>query len=319
MAENTPNNTGPNITQPPHPSELGGLPLSAAQYLRAKADDEHANLQAPSELPNDAAERIAFDRALRSACARSMGEIKCPDAVRAAITNALKKESVQEPVAHRFEHHEGVVRTRMGDTTSVSFWAGARRFAALAAVIALAAFVIFRSATSTSGGHVIPVQQASLLSAFVENEHDRCTGPAQPVTPCLKTCSEEEAYRNTAAALGAELTRLRDHFDSMRNAGFEFVGFGVCDAPGPGQSVHLLFRVTTTDPKPARVSLFIQNDSEHPDIRETESYHTGCPKKKATLIVWRTEGVVNYLYACTPEALKTARIALHVPDDEHPL
>jgi len=30
---------------------------------------------------------------------------------------------------------------------------------------------------------------------------------------------------------------------------------------------------------------------------------------------WR----VNLLYACTPEALRSARIALHVPDDEHPL
>ncbi len=316
MIENTPHNSGPYNSQPPLPAELGGLPLSPAQWLRLQADDEHTNLTAPADLPADGAERIAFDRELRKSCLRSMEQVKCPDAVRAAITSAMQRESLQLPVAH---DHDGVIRTPMGDTRSPSFWSGARRYAAIAAVIAIAAVLIFRNTSFLPGGHVVPVQHASLLSAFVQNEHEKCSTLTDIQKHGLTAYSPSEAVKVCVALLGTDIERLAEKLEAMHHSGFEFVGLGKCDAPGPGPSMHLLFRESAALPKPSRVSLFIQADDEHTDIREAACYLTGCPKKKALMVVWRTDGVVHYLYACTPEALKIARIALDVPVEEHPL
>jgi hypothetical protein len=78
-----------------------------------------------------------------------------------------------------------------------------------------------------------------------------------------------------------------------------------------------MFRATN-ELAPARISLFIQRDTQDLNIKASACYLAGCPKH-GRLIAWRTNGFVNYLYACTPESLAAARKALQLPASERPL
>ncbi len=309
--------TNPNPNSPFSPSQFGDHPISGPQWIRAAADGEADGLTRPSDLPSDVDARLVFDRTLRDYCSRTSGSVKCPDSVRQAVMSAMAAESLTPAGAPSGMADHRPITTPMGDTRSRSFWAGVGRFGAIAAVVVLGASLIYKGVSTGTGGHALPIPQASLLASFVEDRHEHCPTNTKDMVAEFAAHTEEAARAACLEHLGIEPPHLIAAIRSMRNASFEFVGLALCDVPGQGPSVHLMFRATN-ELAPARASLFIQRDSEQLNIRSSACYLTGCPKR-GQLIAWRTEGFVNYLYACTAPALASARNTLSVPAAEKPL
>jgi hypothetical protein len=242
-----------------------------------------------------------------------MEQATCPDAVRRAVIAAMAADSgalAPEP--------DGVIRSPLGDTTSRSFWSGAARFGALAAVLALGVTVVYKGVSAGAPSHALPAQQASLLASFVEQSH-HTTAPAddKELPNQFSAHSVQDSITLCAAQLDAVPTTVAKAIAELEEAGITFVGVTPCDVPGQGPAVHLMFRATN-ELAPARISLFIQRDTQDLNIKASACYLAGCPKH-GRLIAWRTNGFVNYLYACTPESLAAARKALQLPASERPL
>ena len=289
----------------------GHTPLSPGQWIRAAADGQTDGFLPPAELPPDADARIAFDRELRAACSRTQAKVLCPDAVRARILASI----AAEPATHL--ESSGVIRTPMGDTRSQSFWSGLARVGALAAVLALGATVVYKGMSAGGPSHAMPVHQASILASFVEERHSSCPKDESELQQRFAVHSIDDARTVCSAQLDDLPPAFCESIKAMRADGFDFVGISTCNVPDQGAAVHLMFQAVN-ELKPARVSMFIQRDTQGLNIKASACYLTGCPKH-GQLVAWRTDGFVNYLYACTPESLAAARASLSVPASEKPL
>ncbi len=303
MTDHHPNNTTHEPTLPE------GLPLGA--LLRARADGEALHPDDARRLDErDTAERaederrLRFERSLREAVAQTIGaapDAQAPSGLHAAVLDAIRAEPA-----------DGVIRSGRGDTRSRSFWAGtAGRLVAAAAVLALAAGLVYTSLSSAGGP--MSAQHASLVASFVDQQHESC-----PLSPKFTAKSPDEARDLTAARVGRAPDRFVAEIDALERRGYRFAGLGACKVPGDQPSVHLYFR-SATEGGP-HISLFIQANTSQVHAAENLCYFRACDKAGPnTLIMWREGPLLHYLCSACEEALAAAREAFGAPGQLKPL
>ncbi len=306
------------------------LPLGAR--LRAVADAEIDHGAPAPEGVDRADARIAFERALRESVARTMGGAGtgAPPELRARIESMLRG-AVAEP-AGADGAPDGVVRSPLGDTRDRSFWSRVSGVAAVAAVLALCATVVVFSVRAlqsnqgpTLGG--VATLQASTLTSFIHGEHQHCA--ADPAYTARKIDASDLAGARAFAAshLDGVPAVLRDGFEDVRRAGFEFAGIGDCHVPGKGRSVHIVFReaggdrggdrVSELGGGRALVSLFVQVDERQWSLASERCamVREGLPRG-ASMAAWRDDGFLYFLFTPRADHLATFRVLLDVPEKE---
>lgn len=329
MSSQTPN-------QPDRPDD--GLPqdviagLSAAAQIRAAADGEIG--PAPDAAPEHAA-GVRFESSLRAAVGRAMSEpTSAPASLRSAVEASFGAKS------------SDVVTTPLGNTADRSFWASFRSvsapLAAVAAVLVLAAVLVVPGLFS--GGSALPGEQFTRISTFVSSQHQGCLTDTEVFGRKFTARSPEQAAALSERVIGAAPGLLLPAgLAAMRDAGYTLLGVGGCGVPGSGASVHVAFTHGASEPeaRPAppgaaepgdrdagavcddvskAVSVFIQQDTGELDLSTASCYLASCDKTQITsLVVWRANGFVHYVYCRDRQGLDAARAAMQAPAAEQRL
>ncbi len=291
--------------------------LSEGARIRAQADGEI--------LGGNDDSRIAFEGELRGAVGRVMGAGGAPEALRASVVSILRETEI--------DGRAEVVHTAMGDTTRRSFWSGAAGWLAVAAVLALSASLLIMSTsqTQTAPGGVSGV--LAQAANFVVGEHDECDVYSERFVNKFNAKSESEATRAAIEILHRVPGVMSLPIDGLHEAGYEFSGLGRCGVPGRGASAHLIYE--NKNVPGLTLSLFVQVDTGDIDLEEGKSYvhrakvgSTGCialaptadeDEDARSLVVWREDGYIYYLFAPHAACCEKAKADFHAPQQELPL
>jgi hypothetical protein len=308
MTEHTPNQSGP--------TPEGWSP---GAVLRAAADAELTPEQLASLPSIDRREqRIAFERDLRDAVARSMrgSENVAPADLRRRIETLFLAEPTADRSLPAEDPPAGVVRTPMGDTRQRSFWSRVPGIGAIAAVLMLCATFVFFAVRQNQTNAVNPQDsttlRASTLASFVHDEHQHCADDRDYADRKFKVHDLAGAIEIAREHFGAVPSILESGFESFASHGFDFGGLSRCAVPGKGKSVHLVFRAV--EPPERIVSLFLQKDENDWRIADSRCarIHEGLPEDQ-TVTTWRRDGFFFFLFTAHQDDLETFHALLQVP------
>lgn len=264
-----------------------------ASLLRAAADGElgaedRARLDAYLAEHPEYASCVAFERELKSACARAMGDARCPDSVRARI-EAMRGQDAADV-------NEGVVLG--GATRDRSFWQRSGLMGAMAAALVLAGgALIWNSSSLITGGSGVSapvttqVSYAERVGEFVAREHARCT-LEQAAQGKFVVDSIDDAVARYSGAFGAEIVA------PVCEKNVTFYGGGDCHLPSTATSAHLRFDAQVSEGNVAHMSLFVAPDPGLLELEESVTYvvdSASCAERGAALFVWTKGGVMYVL------------------------
>jgi hypothetical protein len=322
-----------NNQQPGEPSSGLSREACAAELekigvlLRCAADDELTPEQRDrldaflAEHP-EARNCIERERTLRERCGKLMGADGCPDALRAKIQAlaANAQSPTPEPVAHEPHSFQDHARERSDHRRRRA--GPLRAFAAMAAVLAVAATAMYFALPSTPGrGGADPMGRAQLVSTFVAREHKRCFLESTEVAGKF-TVSEAGAVPAAFEKITGRTVDLSKLMLAGR-CGLRFVDAGRCGVPGDEPAMHLRFE--HADESRAVVSLFIQPATDWLTLKDGSPLTEGQTYKLQPnderdafagklLLCWMRDGLVHYLVADDPEMGDAFREELGLPE-----
>lgn len=268
-------------------------PLSRGALVRAAADGELSAEQSralETLRSSDASieREIVFERALRDRVATTMREPSvAPASLRASIEALIAQE--------RGTVGPHATRTR-------SFWAKRAGWLVAAAAVLVVASITYiagwpsqQPPRPTSTIAAAPFEQGRLIAAsnFIAREHNRCAPFERYFNLKMSVRDAAEANDMVVTLLGAPPTRIK-----LDDAGYTFAGMGRCAVPGPGDSVHMIYR--PVGDAPGVVSLFIQKLVNEPAMADDVRYHVPIDGG-GSLLIWRDSGLIYYLF-CQDEA-----------------
>lgn len=289
--------------------------LSEAARIRAAADNELPAGEVPAG--EHAAKQIDFERALRDAVGRSMGDAKAPEALRARVLALMAEQPAEQEHAavHRHGAHE---RGRDADPGRAA--AGRRprsmRWAIAAAMVALVGGAAVTQQWLASPGVPLSSERASLLISFMSEEHNACADFGPLFERKMKVRDEAAAAKEAIELLARVPEVLELPGDEMDRAGYRFAGLGRCHVPGKGRSAHLIYKAQESlSPGAPAVSLFVQEDLGEISLENQCSYRSDGGDTRPCLRMWRKDGLVYFLITPkgTPDAI---RRAFAVPERE---
>ncbi len=292
--------------------ETGPSALSRGELLRAAADGEPWAVELLGEAGDDDARRVAFERGMREAVARSMSGEAAPDGLRERVAAAMAAASADEGSisADVTEEREAGVRTGEPVLARIGGWF------ALAAVLLLSAVVVIqgvRSATPPVDGAYV-----SRVAEFVSAEHDACEAfGARFERKFVSAADGEGARPMIEGSLGECPDWICERIDAVVAGGrYEFMGVGPCKVPGPGASVHLMFRGVDDG---SAVSVFVQkvpsDDGEATALLPTSAAYL-CGKTREAgepVAFWRNGSILVFTHAADAEAEREVRRAFGAP------
>lgn len=287
------------MNQPTRQTDQERVATDPATLVRSAADDEltptqRRELDAYLAAHPEARRGIQFERRLREAIRRSMGDVYAPWPLRQRIIGLLR-------------HGGGTERAASGRRRLVGP-------AVSRAMVALAAVVVLSLALGVMVGPASPWLRDTIsrltgapaiskpwyrdqLTYHLVREHRNCDIAAYVERKLTYTGADNlaPAFRNI---LGRDVT-----LGDVESLGFRFVASGRCNVPGRGTSVHLLFERTGQPGLPdARLSLFVKQDRGEFTIPEGRTFllnHDEDPNIRPVL-VWRTGGLVYLLVTDCP-------------------
>lgn len=297
-------------------------PVGGAEAIRAAADGERPPAAAPDDQTNL---RIAFERDLREAVGRVMGDARAPAELRGRVMHALAAED-SAPEARglrlvRAEDHPEIYKP--APTLRLQWW-----LAAAAAVALMAALVWFaplkpsagpsnHQATTVAGIGTTFVQ----VAGYVTSEHGRCEGLGSWFEKKMTARTETEAAKAAIELLPRVPSVLELRSDALAKAGYHFAGLGKCAVPGKGRSAHLLYKPDPAiAPDAPVVSLFVKED-----LGDMELPMNCCLTNKpcnpdelaacrCIVTAWRKDGLIYLLVA--PPVSPEIRRAFDAPEQE---
>jgi len=307
MAMNDANNPGRSEHGPTERAPSVGALLRAGADGELGAEDR-ARLESLLHENPELASCVDFERELRGACARAMGDRSpaCPDAVRERIESMrgapASTDHAERPIAldtHTHTHTHTQARDR-SHTRSRSFWQRGGALGAMAAALLLAGgALLWNSASFLStapGVGAAPstrVGYAERIGDFVSGEHKRCldeqAASAKLVYADLVAVRERYTER-----FGAPV-RLPDRFEP---GGPRFFGAGDCNLPSTPKSAHLRFDLTMPGGRDLHMSLFVAPDPGLLALDEGVTYTIRSDESAshgAALFAWSVDGVLYVL------------------------
>jgi len=302
----------------PDPGRLDPSALGPGALLRAMADGEvqpHDLAALRQQLP-DYAQRIEFERSLRSALAGAMGaEHSAPASVRESVQALLRSSGS--------ERADAPAPLPFVNTRRIHLNHRLTSFAALAAVLALSAGMLY-----LAGGQMWRGQQAqssalaggsTLFSAGlgeqIQRQHHSTAELGPEAKARFKARTTDEATAAAERLFHGVPQSIRDGIARLEKDGYTFLGLGPSDLRVKGTAAHLIYKSAQTG---ACVSLFILADAGCIKLQDggcsVRSNELG--KQRGTIVGWR-EGRFNYLiYSCCPDALDDAKQAFNAPVPE---
>ena len=302
-------------------------PLGSASLLRAAADGEltpeqerllEAHLQAnPAHQAG-----IEFERALRAAVGRTMGQERAPASLAERIARAVHADDSRGtrhdrkgvlPVSDSgVDTQPPVVETIANQTRQRSFWTTLGGRMAVAAALMLAVGGLWYLSTNLSQQPVEERWSRSAnvqLAGFLSGEHMKCDDPDYAADKF--TARDQEEITRCCLTILDQTPQLEHLFEG----GATLIGLGPCKVPGPGRSVHMqiLMPVDASGATQSTVSLFMQQSIGQAGKVAGESFDLQEAKDQGFVVdVWEKDGLIYYLVCDTAQAAQAARRSLGV-------
>jgi len=312
----------------------------APDLVRRAADGELAPGEAAPVLPDGSEPAgVRFERELRAAVGRAMGDVRAPAALADRVRSAMSAAGVSEAVRREDAADElvgvgGAAGSAPAATPSsveppaVEAAAGADRMrflrwlesprqanaAAVAAVLALVIGAIGFGVVMrpiTQWGQVSGSRFVEQAAHFTANEHGRCTGPEVLESKVAGLDDVDEARAFLARHLNRDVTSL--HMPDFTDRGHEFIGVSACKVPGRLPSAHAVWRSRTPDASGRRelVSVFVTLDRDQfelqsadaADVRVREVLLADGSRCERTVRVIRRDGLVIFVVCCDESSL----------------
>lgn len=284
--------------------------------IRAAADDELSAADAErlerirDEHP-EVDEHIAFERALRAACGRAMGDVQAPAALRARVETLMAEARAS---ARAEDGPEAAGPAPELGSRDRSFWAGGPNAVVRWLALGVAAVLIGAlSLTIWQVAQARPAYRTQVIS-FVADEHHRClTDESSSGKFVYASMADLEA--SLEPMLGADL-RLPEVTPA---GGVEFVDGGRCGVPGASGSGHIRFQVRATEEHPRLdVSLFVLPDTGSLGIEAGTTYSVdtaACGVGFAEAVLW-SDGALVYLMVAESAGEGCAKLleAMRLPE-----
>lgn len=266
-----------------------------------------ARLAQDPQAAQQFAQRVADQQAMKAAVGSAMcgPQMQCPDALKQAIramagsapattSPATAPAPAASPVANTASHRPTVL-ARIGR------WAPA----AVAAVLLLAAGVLFQQASQSAGTTNSPM--AVLTTHRVNNFASRHSDCAK--NPDI--LKDHDSF-GQAAALETLPGKLSDYFrqssDGMNldlsRVGYDYQMTGACSLPGSG-AVHLVYR--HHDNPNRSMSLWLKPDDGALKIEPGRLYVEAGDNLDHPVILWKSNDLIFYLVG---DSLEDAHLAV---------
>lgn len=323
MADITPRNPNQSDPQPVRLPE----DLSRAALIRAAADAE-GNAADRLDSGNGSDTAMAFERDLREAVSRAMAEpAHAPQGLRDRILASFDREYAQHsasesdaiPAALPITEHKHP--DRFG--RKLSMMALFPRFAAIAAVLALSATLVYIGSQQFSNSAAPQSQTIAATSVanqlqFVQREHNRCSDvssgafASKIVVTNIDDC---RAYAQTQLGCGGP--RLAEAIERMGTAGYTLVGVGPCKVPGGGKSLHALFTPVDASAGLTPVSVFLLESPGEGCKNAKPGVCYSCPKSLETgkpAMLWRDGNLMVFVHSASEASIQSVRAAYSAPD-----
>lgn len=300
-------------------------PNSINDLLSAMADGELDLREYPEALAKiaqdpQAAQRIACQQQLRQACAKAMDRpgMTCPDDL-AAKLRAMGVEDASTAARATQARSLGTADAA-GSGSNNAAYAGPPVLArlgrwvpaAVAAVLLIAAAVVYTAANPGGGLNGLTGQQASFLSV---DQIDRFTGRHGDCSLNTDLLYGSEKFGG-ATAFNQLPGKLADYFQtstdglrlSLDGIGYQYEIAGACTLPGKG-SVHIVYK--HKDHPDKAISLWVKPaDQTHAGLKEGQVYANAGDDLMHPVIYWRQGGLLYYLVGDSIEDANKAVKAL---------
>lgn len=260
--------------------------------IRAGADDELSDEQRRQldvhleAHPEDQA-RIDFERRLRDATSRVMGQVATPPGLRERIQARL-----EAPAPKRLR-------------IPVSVLAGAASIVIVAGVLAVL--------LSPTGPLSSESRYRATVVSYLDHEHKRCWVDTDQILRKF-TVRQRADLPGVVDDLLHQPVSLQE-IEHAELSGLRFIAAGECNMPGQQPSVHIGFETTGEEHVP--VSLFMQPAREHWDVEENVTYALTNERRIArgvcTIYMWKRDGILHFLVADDMRACDMMREALGAP------
>lgn len=298
-------------------AEVSQLATSAGAATRMLADSEADASVLSGALPTEElAARVAHERVLREAVGRVMVADRAPEALRAAVAQAMREQvalgsisadAVADP-APRVLNAGGLSRSR-------SFWERSAGWLTAAAVLGLAGIGIYgglRPTLVAAEDGFSPEYRQNLVH-FVEEDHRSCDPNCAEGQDRFTARCTSEASETIEEALGSVPAGFIEKIEKLHEAGYSLDGLGRSGMPGDGPSVHVLL----TTPSHQRASLFVQVRPSTGVKLQTNCCYTSerCNKSGSQMMAWRNNGYIYYLYSNDLAAQREIAALFRVPSE----
>lgn len=276
----------------------------------------------------EADQRMAFERDLRAAVARAMGDAASPPTLRERIIDAIRAHKGGLSAAERLrmvrpEDHPTVYRAR--PALRKQLWLAAA--AAMVIVVGLLAMNpggMIRWGPPVIASSGVPVNRITRFVSFTVDQHEGCAGFERHFKRKMTARTQADAIRTAIEILSKVPSVLELRSADLAAAGYHFAGLGPCAVPGRGRSVHMLYKPDPSiAPGAPVVSLFAQEDVGDLPFA-TDACFSNAPRDEAerasggvTVTVWRKNGLIFYLVA--PPLPSEIRRAFDAPEEERSL
>ena len=305
-------------------------PLGPTALVRAAADGEltpeqkrllEAHLQAN---PADRA-GIEFERALRAAVGRSMGQERAPAHLAERIAHAVHAVHADDSRETRHDRkgvlpvsdsglktQPPVVQAIAHQTRQRSFWTTLGGRMAVAAALLLAVGGLWYVSTNLGQQPVEERWSRSAnvqLAGFLSGEHMKCDDPDYAADKF--TARDEQEIARCCLTILDQTPQLEHLFDG----GATLIGLGPCKVPGPGRSVHMqiLMPVGASGAMQSTVSLFMQQSVGQAGKVAGRSFALQeAGDQEFVVDVWEKDGLIYYLVCDTAQVAEAARRSLRV-------
>lgn len=271
--------------------------MTMDEMLLALADGELDFRDQPQILAKiaedpKAAHRLAHEQRLKQACSKAMDgpEMKCPNELAGKLLAMAGDGSKKAPTSAQPTQPQQAPYAGPPAIAKIGRWVPA----AIAAVLLLAAGVMFNQASTGSSG--INTSAAAFLSA----------DQIQNLTGRHFDCAERpDRLKNPTQFGGNDFEqlpgKLSDYFNTntdmlslnLDGIGYDYQLTGTCSMPGSG-AVHIVYH-KHEDPKQSISVWIVPTKPEHDKLEEDRVYSEVGDDLLRPVIFWRDGGLLYYL------------------------
>ncbi|MEM9348529.1 MAG: hypothetical protein AAGB26_18320 [Planctomycetota bacterium] len=276
-------------------------PKTMDEMLLAMADGELDFSDQPQVLAKIAedpktAHRLAYEQRLKAACAKAMDgpEMKCPNELAGKLLELAAEPAKKTAPAETTAPKQSAPAPYAGPPViaRIGRWVPA----AVAAVLLLAAGVLFSQASRTTGG-LDPSTASSLpvetIQQFAGRHFDCAERPDRLKNPSQFGSASD--FEQLPGVLGDYFDTSADKLSlNLDGIGYEYQLTGTCSMPGSG-AVHIVYHKQDNPEQSISVWIVAADNAKFGKLEEGRVYSEVGDNLLKPVIFWRDGGLLYYL------------------------